>query len=428
VRDIKRFFDAETGNSYSQLRRAALNEPRPTRPGHEVTGEVSTSHRDALPSGYRLAEFRIEAVLGIGGFGIAYVAYDTLLSMRVAIKEYLPAGLALRDANTPQVYPRASSLEATYENGLQRFLEESRTLANFRHPNIVRVMRFLEANGTAYMVMEYEVGVPLSDWMAGRKADGQGPPDETQFRAMFMPLLDGLHQVHVVGFLHRDIKPANIFVRDRDGSLVLIDFGAARRKPEEDSQAGITTIVTPGYAPLEQYYAHGKQGPWSDLYALGGVWYWLLVGEKPIEAVARTQRDPLKPARNLLEGKYSPTLLGLIDAMLQPDDEKRPVDAQMVLNIMHGLAPLPPIGTGRIRVGEEADDAEPAPRRRTSDATQPRRRASDMGPRKRRASDQAPSPADGDPAEPSSNRRQWAIRAAAAALAAVAGWFATRKP
>ncbi len=313
------FATAVTEVSYSQLKRAS-EDP-----------QSAAAHRDALPKGFMLAEFRIESVLGIGGFGISYLAYDTLLNLQVAIKEYLPVGLGVRSLDGPAVYARSEDSEDQFVGGLQRFLAESRTLATFRHRNIVRVTRFFEANRTAYMVMDYEVGRSLHHWMRERIERGLGAPGEAAMKQMFTPLLDGLTKVHAVGFLHRDIKPANIYVRDEDGSLVLLDFGAARRTPEGTSTSGLTSIVSPGFAPFEQYHAHGRQGAWSDIYAMGGVWYWLISGEKPVEAAARVHTDPQIPATTIGAGKYSPAFLALTDRMLSPDEYQRPQDVKSVL-------------------------------------------------------------------------------------------------
>jgi serine/threonine protein kinase len=239
---------------------------------------------NALPAGYSLQEYRIERVLGVGGFGLTYLAVDSNLNLKVALKEYLPDDIAQRGADN-SIGPRSPAAVDTFGWGKRRFLDESRTVASFRHPNIVRVMRFFEANGTAYMVMEFVEGAALTDWMKARR-----PIVEAQAAALVGPLLDGLEVVHKAGFLHRDIKPGNIYVRD-DGSPVLLDFGSARQKSSD-----LTTIVSPGFAPFEQYHNDGNQGPWSDLYALGGVLYWMVTGHKPHEAAARVRTDRMPSA------------------------------------------------------------------------------------------------------------------------------------
>ena len=205
----------------------------------------------ALPQGYALQEYRIESTLGIGGFGLTYLATDGNLKLKVAIKEYLPGDLALR-CEDQSVKSKSESTRETFDWGRSRFLEESRTLASFRHPNIVRVMRFFEANETAYMVMEFVAGKALNEWIKTRR-----PLAEQALTELAVPLLNGLEVIHGTGFLHRDIKPGNIFMRD-DGTPVLLDFGSARAASADTE---LTAIVSPGYAPLEQYHANGHQAP-----------------------------------------------------------------------------------------------------------------------------------------------------------------------
>ncbi len=300
--------------------------------------QPTTRNLVALPSGYILHEYTIEAVLGTGGFGITYLARDNNLQCQVAIKEYLPNDLAIR-TNGQTVCARTESDTHGYRIGLDGFLAESRVLASFRHPNIVRVTRFFEANNTAYMVMDYEKGEPLRDWIKQR-----GPIEESQLLKMFLPLLEGLDVVHKARVLHRDIKPANIYVREEDGSLVLLDFGAARYTSSSDSRS-LTSIVTPGYAPFEQYHTHGAQGPWSDLYALGGVLYWLVTGEKPLEAPSRVRQDVMPSASSSSKGRYSERVLRAIDWALTPDEADRPKSVSQLKAVLTGevAAPPPPL-------------------------------------------------------------------------------------
>jgi len=182
---------------------------------------ATTTYHNALQMGSMLLEYRLVSVLGAGGFGMTYLGWDTNLEKHVAIKEYLPTDLAVR-ALDGSVVPITTEFKFNYQWGLERFILEARTLAKFSHPHIVRVMRFFEAHGTGYMVMDYEKGQSLNQIL---KSDR--PPDEARLKGILMPLLDGLQAVHAAGFLHRDIKPANIFVRE-NGSPVLIDFGLAR--------------------------------------------------------------------------------------------------------------------------------------------------------------------------------------------------------
>jgi len=270
-----------------------------------------------LPLGYQLHEYTIKALLGSGSFGITYLAHDANLNCLVAIKEYFPEHLAARRAEHA-VGPATEAVQQEYWQGLQRFLGETRVLASFRHRNIVRVTRFFEANRTAYMVMDYEKGQPLREWLKGH-----GPLDETGLLRMFIPLLNGLEVVHRAGVLHRDIKPGNIYVREEDSSLVLLDFGAARHVVSGTTNS-MTSIVTPGYAPLEQYHTRGTLGPWSDLYAIGGVLYWLATGQRPLEAPARAKQDDMPSAVSLASEHFGRNFLSAIDWALTPDEQQRP--------------------------------------------------------------------------------------------------------
>ncbi|MEK7991508.1 MAG: serine/threonine-protein kinase, partial [Thiotrichaceae bacterium] len=195
-----------------------------------------------LPANYQLQEYQIQSVLGAGGFGVTYLAIDTHLDAKVAIKEFFPSELAVRESGFT-VHTKLPKFKDDFQWGLQRFIQESKILAQLRHPNIVRVIRFLEANHTAYLVMEYEEGDSLSELIgSGEKAT------EEEILAILLPLLSGLQQMHQKGILHRDIKPANIYIRS-DNSPVLLDFGSARYDVESRSRS-VTSIVTPGYAPL----------------------------------------------------------------------------------------------------------------------------------------------------------------------------------
>lgn len=284
-----------------------------------------------LPTGYVLDQYGIEAVLGTGGFGITYKAFDNQLRQSVAIKEYLPAEMAGRSTDNVTVQPRKNS-SSQFRFGLDKFLDEARTLARFRHPNIVRVTRFLETNGTAYLVMDYVEGESLSDYLNRTRT----PVTENQIKAWFIPILQGLVTVHDAGFLHRDIKPGNIYLRD-NGEPVLIDFGAARQALGEQSNS-VTGIFTAGYAPTEQYGSEGKkQGPWTDLYSVGATLYRCISGQTPVDAPTRQSAlvegdaDPLVPAREVGAGRYSPALLQLIDELLVLPIKDRPQSAAPVL-------------------------------------------------------------------------------------------------
>ncbi|MBL8520724.1 MAG: protein kinase [Betaproteobacteria bacterium] len=262
-----------------------------------------------------MQEYRFDQLLGVGGFGLTYLATDENLNLPVAIKEYLPSDIARRDEDS-SVRPAHESVKENFEWGLRRFLDEARTLAAFHHPNIVRVMRYFQANSTAYMVMEFVEGAPLSEWVKTRR-----PLSQRAIETLIRPLVHGLQVVHKAGYLHRDIKPGNIYVR-ADGSPVLLDFGAARSTL---GRSELTAVVSPGYAPVEQYSESSPQGPWSDLYALGGVMYWLVTGNKPVDATARLRDDPQPKAATIGDSRlYTPGFLNAIDWALEPDDRKRP--------------------------------------------------------------------------------------------------------
>src|SRR5258706_521073 len=260
-----------------------------------------------LPAGFRLFEYRIDSVLGQGGFGIAYAATDVNLASKVVIKEYLPEEFAFRALDNT-VQARDDMDQEFYQNGLDSFLVEARTLATFRHRHIVPVGRSFEANKTAYMALEYERGQSLTSW---RKKRGDHI-DEKTIVALLAPLLDGLEVVHNAGYLHRDLKRDNIYVRDEDGSLVLLDFGAARQTSIEKSEIGM--VVTPGYGPIEQYAGGGGQGPGADIYSMGATLFWLITGRKPLDAPARLRDpDPLPSAESLGKDRYSTQFLRAID-------------------------------------------------------------------------------------------------------------------
>lgn len=280
---------------------------------------------NALRTGTQLQEYEIHAVLGQGGFGITYLAEDTNLGKRMALKEYLPRDFAARTASST-VVPNSSADEPDYRWGLARFLDEARTLARFDHSHLNKVHRFFEANGTAYLVLEYIDGQTLSTLL------GKYPtvPD-AHLRRIVGEVLSGLEEVHAAGYVHRDIKPSNIMLRG-DGSAVLLDFGAARQAVGQRSKS-VTSILTPGYAPIEQYDTKAADvGPWSDLYALGMVAYRCISGGSDADlpdAVtrARTQRKggvDLTPAAEVGKGVYDAQFLKAIDWATQVNEEERP--------------------------------------------------------------------------------------------------------
>ncbi len=294
-------------------------------------------HLQALPAGHCLGEYRIECVLGSGGFGITYHATNIdpyeISNNPVAIKEYFPNEFALR-VGTSIVKPKSTDEQDNYRWGLQRFLEEARTLACFKHPHINEVYRCFEDNGTAYMALEYVDGETLSQILRR-----EGRLDAARLRRLLEELLSCLDEVHKAGFVHRDIKPGNIMFRYSqddywNGTAVLLDFGSARQAIGRRSKS-ITSILTPGYAPLEQYSSKGDNvGPWTDLYALGMVAYRCIAGigdgDLP-DAVERALLDrkgesskSLAPAKELGKSLYGTALLQAVDWAIQVDENQRP--------------------------------------------------------------------------------------------------------
>ena len=257
-----------------------------TASGDSNTGAASDDFVSLRPD-QRVGRYRIVAVLGQGSFGITYRAVDTDLGRDVAIKEYLPAALAVRQDGTT-VAPRSGSAAADFAWGRDRFIAEGRTLASFhRVPGVVQVHDFLEANGTAYLVMELVRGRTLHE-----QIERDGPLDAAGLDRILWTLLDGLEQVHDAGFLHRDIKPGNILV-DGEGRPVLIDFGASRAAVGGRSQA-MTAIFTPGYAAAEQFTA-ATQGPWTDIYGLAATVHHAITGRAPPNAIDRVIDDTYVP-------------------------------------------------------------------------------------------------------------------------------------
>ena len=269
-----------------------------------------------LLPGSRLRDYEIVSVLGMGAFGITYRARHANLKRDVAIKEYLPSSLALRDGPTA-VLPRSTEHAEEFVWGRERFLEEARTLATLsRASAVVRVFDFLEAHGTAYIVMELAHGETLASRIA---TSGRLSP-QTIDRILY-PVLDGLEQVHGVGFLHRDIKPANIIL-DATDNPTLIDFGAAR-VAVAGRTSQMTAIYTPGYAAKEQFTS-GKQGPWTDIYGLSATVYHAITGRKPPSALERMGEDRLEPIAGIAGPTFSPELLAGIDAGMALGEKDRP--------------------------------------------------------------------------------------------------------
>jgi len=274
---------------------------------------------NALPDGAGIEGFRIVRTVGEGGFGIVYLAWDASLERHVAIKEYMPASLAVRGDGLFQVALRHDGDREIFEAGLRSFVNEARLLARFDHPALVKVFRFWEANGTAYMAMPFYEGPTLRTALATLGA----PPTEAQLRAWLDPLLDALSVLHGARCYHRDIAPDNILLTP--AGPLLLDFGAARRVINDRAQE-LTAILKPDFAPIEQYGGVMLQGPWTDLYALAGVVHYAITGRPPVASAARVAGDPLEALALRCKGRFSASFLAAIDAALAIRPEDRPQD------------------------------------------------------------------------------------------------------
>lgn len=301
-------------------------------------------HDNALQPGVRLEEFEIRGVVGVGGFGIVYRAFDHDLEREVAIKEYMPGQLAGRDV-TGAVTVRARTHVETFGIGMRSFINEARLLARFDHPALLKVYRYWEANGTAYMAMPFYDGHTLSHVVRGMPM----PPSQDWLMGVIEPLLGALEQLHGQQIYHRDISPDNILLLS-DGHPVLLDFGAARRVIGDRTQ-NLTAILKPNYAPIEQYadVAGLRQGPWTDLYALGALVYGCLTGHPPSPAATRAVMDDLIPlaqlGRQLHEHhglSYSPAFLAAWQATLAVRPAERPQSVAELRAALHGQGAADP--------------------------------------------------------------------------------------
>jgi hypothetical protein len=289
----------------------------------------------ALPPGTRFGELEILGTLGIGGFGIVYLARDHSLEREVAIKEYMPSQFAQRDGRS-QVSVRSLSMRDTFELGRRSFVNEAKLLARFDHPSLLKVYRFWEANGTAYMAMPRLIGQNLRE---ARKALPT-PPPEAWARRVFDAVLGGLEALHAQQVWHRDVAPDNIFLPADGAPPILLDFGAARQAIGDRTQV-FTAILKPSFAPIEQYAeaASLKQGPWTDFYALAAVMHELLTGHPPPPCTARAMGDELAPLA--VEG-YSPAFLAALDWGLRVPPHQRPRNAAAWREVVEGRASVPP--------------------------------------------------------------------------------------
>lgn len=293
---------------------------------------MATSKNQTLPIGYMLQDYIITKVLSTGGFSFVYLAQD-MNKNTVAIKEFMPTGLALREEGAT-VLLGSDDDAATFRHGLKCFFEEGLALAKIDHKNIVRVINFFRENNTVYMVMQYERGKSLQEYILSQPE----PVNEKFVRRVFGELLNGLREVHAQKLLHLDIKPANIYIR-LDGSPVLLDFGSARQTLTQ-VQSKLSPSYTPGFAPPEQYFERTQLGPWSDIYSVGASMYSCLVRSAPTAANLRVKEDFLAPAVKVGKGIYSEELLKIIDNTLKLDYMQRP---QSVFSLQKTLLQNVPI-------------------------------------------------------------------------------------
>jgi serine/threonine protein kinase len=295
---------------------------------------MATSKNQTLPIGYMLQDYIITKVLSTGGFSFVYLAQD-MNKTTVAIKEYMPTGLALREEGATVLLGTEDDA-ATFKHGLKCFFEEGLALAKIDHKNIVRVTNFFRENNTVYMVMQYERGKSLQDYILSQPE----PVNEKFVRRVFSELLNGLREVHTQKLLHLDIKPANIYIR-LDGSPVLLDFGSARQTLTQ-TQSKLSPSYTPGFAPPEQYYERKQLGPWSDIYSVGASMYSCMVRSAPIAANLRVTEDHLAPAEKVGKGIYTEELLKIIDSCLKLDYMQRPQSVfSLQKTLLETVKPLP---------------------------------------------------------------------------------------
>jgi len=291
--------------------------------------ERESSH--TLPEGLRMLDYEIIGPIGEGGFGIVYMAWDQVQEEHVAIKEYLPAVLASRASVSPSVLPKSKRHDADFRLGMRSFIEEAQWLARFDHPALVRVLRFWEAHGTAYMAMPYYDGPTLAQALAER----DHAPGERELLDWLGPLLEALGLMHAANCFHRDIAPDNILLTE--SGPVLLDFGAARRVIG-DQQKMPTVVCKPGFTPIEQYgeVAAMKQGAWTDVYALAGVIRTAILGQPPVPSIERLMDDQMRPLAELARGRYSAHFLAAVDAALSVLPRDRPQGANEFWKLLNG--------------------------------------------------------------------------------------------
>jgi serine/threonine protein kinase len=298
---------------------------------------MAAQNNAPLPDGLEIAGYRIVKKIASGGFSIVYLAYDAE-GIAVAIKEYLPSALALRQPGDLVPSISKSNL-ATFRIGLKCFFEEGRALARISHANVVRVLNFFRAHDTVYMVMAYESGASLQEFII-RQRNKERRVTEGFIRQVFAQALNGLREVHANKLLHLDLKPANIYLRT-DGTPILLDFGAARQTVNADVPK-LTPMYTPGFAPPELYSKGASLGPWSDIYSIGASMFACMVGSPPQPANERRKEDKMEEHYARLEGVYSPELVQLVRWCLMIDIMERPQSLFALQKVLLAAPPVQP--------------------------------------------------------------------------------------
>ncbi|MFC5473304.1 serine/threonine protein kinase [Paraherbaspirillum soli] len=324
--------------------------------GPDETSE--TVIENCLPRGTRLADFEIMGVIGEGGFGIVYFAFDRSLRRTVAIKEYMPGAFAGRGPDK-RVVVRSQRHQETFTIGLKSFINEARLLAQFDHPALIKVYRYWQQNNTGYMAMRYYEGRTLKSVVNNNPAQ----VTEAWLKSMLKPMLEALDAMYRVQILHRDISPDNIMIQ-KNGEAVLLDFGAARQIIGDMTHSSLTVILKPGYAPIEQYADDStmKQGPWTDIYSLSAVVYFAIMKMSPPTSVARMVNDPIKRLQDGGHSGFSKEFLAAIDMglSLKPEDRPQSIEEfRKLLDLELSVPmPTPDSSTGMPRLPESRSRKE----------------------------------------------------------------------